>query len=372
MLLSPKDFELFARLYNSLMHFVNHHLEVVPGFSDPETFPGLSIEERIGLRAELVKNIGLIDDFVAANPANLDAEELAIVSSWKHHVSGKFVMFRQLKKHMIFLSTSDLVTAYGVVALTETFGHIFGSSSLPQLVEAILLPFKGVIIYDGLIGPYGVSFGGGMKRSFNDGYRDAKERLGIVASLPIDASSRRPKKARKPKPAKPKQKASSSDETEQAVRSIVELTDTFCNDFLNDEYAELCRKLAEKLSRKHPSPLLRGRPNTWACGIIRTIGVVNFLQDSSFAPYMKTTDIDEGFGVGSSTGQNKSKQIRDLLKIREMDPEWTLPSLMEHNPMVWMLEVDGLMMDARTAPHEIQRMAFERGLIPYIPAESET
>ena len=39
--------------------------------------------------------------------------------------------------------------------------------------------------------------------------------------------------------------------------------------------------------------------------------------------------------------------------------------------MVWMLEVNGLMMDARTAPREIQQAAFEQGLIPYIPADSK-
>nr|CRH05920.1 protein of unknown function [Candidatus Magnetococcus massalia] len=31
------------------------------------------------------------------------------------------------------------------------------------------------------------------------------------------------------------------------------------------------------------------------------------------------------------------------------------------------LEVDGLMMDVRNAPREIQGLAFEKGLIPYIP-----
>ena len=37
--------------------------------------------------------------------------------------------------------------------------------------------------------------------------------------------------------------------------------------------------------------------------------------------------------------------------------------------MVWMLEVDGLMMDIRQAPVELQRLAFEQGLIPFVPGE---
>ena len=37
--------------------------------------------------------------------------------------------------------------------------------------------------------------------------------------------------------------------------------------------------------------------------------------------------------------------------------------------MVWMLQVNGLMMDIRRAPIELQRLAFEKGLIPFIPAD---
>ncbi|MEW5987336.1 MAG: DUF6398 domain-containing protein [Chloroflexota bacterium] len=58
---------------------------------------------------------------------------------------------------------------------------------------------------------------------------------------------------------------------------IVALTDAFCRERLNEEYAAMCRRLAAKLSRKRPSPLEGGRANTWAAGIAQTIGSVNFL-----------------------------------------------------------------------------------------------
>ena len=52
-----------------------------------------------------------------------------------------------------------------------------------------------------------------------------------------------------------------------------------------------------------------------------------------------------------------------------MSPEWTLPSRLADNPLVWMLEVNGLMIDIRQAPAELQRLAYEKGLIPFIPAK---
>ena len=39
--------------------------------------------------------------------------------------------------------------------------------------------------------------------------------------------------------------------------------------------------------------------------------------------------------------------------------------------MIWMLEVNGFMMDIRTCPREVLKIAFQKGLIPYIPADRD-
>jgi hypothetical protein len=52
-----------------------------------------------------------------------------------------------------------------------------------------------------------------------------------------------------------------------------------------------------------------------------------------------------------------------------LSPEWTLPSRLGDNPMLWMVQVDGLIVDIRLAPIELQRLAFEKGLIPFVPAD---
>lgn len=75
------------------------------------------------------------------------------------------------------------------------------------------------------------------------------------------------------------------------------------------------------------------------------------------------------FGIAESTGQNKSKEVRDLLGMGPFSPEWTLPSRLADNPMVWVLQVNGVAIDIRRAPLELQRLAFDKGLIPFIPAE---
>jgi hypothetical protein len=228
---------------------------------------------------------------------------------------------------------------------------------------------KGQIIYDGLLAPYSISFGGGIKRMLNEEYNRAKETFGIITSLPEGSQPPpRPKKPRERSAAKASSRSSSM-EVKEILESLVGMTDSFCNEFLNEEYAALCRKLATALARKRPSPLLQGRLETWACGVVRTIGWVNYLDDRSQLPHLKLPFIDKAFGVAESTGQGKSKLIRKMFKIGNFDPKWTLPSKLDDNPRIWMLNVNGFLMDIRSAPREVQEVAYEKGLIPYIPAD---
>lgn len=151
--------------------------------------------------------------------------------------------------------------------------------------------------------------------------------------------------------------------------AITALTDAFCELHLNEEYRQMIRHVVGALARKRPSPLLKGKENVWAAAATHAVGRVNFLDDPTQTPHCKPKLIYEFFGIAESTGQNKSKEIRDALKMGPMSPEWTLPSRLADNPMVWMLQVNGLMMDIRRAPIELQRLAFEKGLIPFIPAD---
>ncbi len=158
-------------------------------------------------------------------------------------------------------------------------------------------------------------------------------------------------------------------QTMQAIYDqIVALTDEFSQKRLNKEYAQLIRYATAALCRKRPSPLMKGKINSWACGITHAIGFANFLFDPSQKPHLSAAGLSEAFGVSKSTGGAKSKTVRDLLGISQLDPVWCLPSKLDSNPMAWMIMVNGFIIDARSAPRDIQEVAYEKGLIPYIPA----
>jgi hypothetical protein len=72
---------------------------------------------------------------------------------------------------------------------------------------------------------------------------------------------------------------------------ITHLTNTFSQQYLDEEYAQLGRELTATLCRKRPSPLVRGKAETWACGIVHALGMVNFLFDSSHPPHCGKPDL---------------------------------------------------------------------------------
>jgi len=170
-------------------------------------------------------------------------------------------------------------------------------------------------------------------------------------------------------------KKTKSEKAPQKMRAkfeeITALTDQVCEEHLDEDYAQLARYATAALCRKRPSPLKRGRADIWACGIVYALGTVNFLFDQSQDPHMSAGELCAAFGVKKSTGANKARRVRDTLNMSQMDPDWYRPSQMDDNIMAWMIMVNGLIVDARQLPRQIQEAAYEKGLIPYIPADRQ-
>jgi hypothetical protein len=179
MRLCDDDRRLFYRLNWHLLYYVSQQLEVLPRPHSPEEIEHGSEEGWLKLRDGLYGNPGLFDSFADSNPFGFSPEELATVRSWKHFVRGNFFIWRYFRKYTVFM---DKQRVYGVVALNKPFEYMLGPQ-LPRAVVAVLLPFRGCIVYDGLFSEFPVRFGPGIKKVLDDSYREAKANGSIVTSL---------------------------------------------------------------------------------------------------------------------------------------------------------------------------------------------
>ena len=151
------------------------------------------------------------------------------------------------------------------------------------------------------------------------------------------------------------------------VADVVARTDAFAAAHLDSEYAALCRQMAARLAALWRSPLERGEPRTWAAAIVYAMGWVNFLADPSQTPHLTTAELARLTSVGQSTLAAYLRTIRGTLDLVRLDPVWTRPSRLADNPLAWMIEVDGLIIDARDAPRSVQEAALRAGAIPFLP-----
>ena len=102
---------------------------------------------------------------------------------------------------------------------------------------------------------------------------------------------------------------------------------------------------------------------------MHTIGFVNFLFDKSTQPYVSAAELADYFNLSSKTIAAKGKKIRDLMKIHQLEPEYSLQNNLINNPCVWLLEINGIILDIRQESYAFQKELFEAGIIPFIPAD---
>jgi hypothetical protein len=149
--------------------------------------------------------------------------------------------------------------------------------------------------------------------------------------------------------------------------AVSRLADTVCREHLNDAYAELAQEMPAELCLREPSLLKRGRPESLACGIVYTLGKVNFLFDRSQTPHLSSGELCGLFGMSPATGSSKARLILDQLDSFQFDPRWCLPGMLETNLLAWIVEINGVPVDARWLPLEVQEELARLGVIPYAP-----
>lgn len=186
--LQTKDAEYFYRLYSALGTFVNLKFKLFSELKDPSQYLKQDLQQIIKIREKLYENIGVIDEFCKSNPYHFTEVDLTVIRGWKHFVKGPFFVYKQYKNYCIFTQELDNnMIPYGVVGLYDPIENLL--SPLPTFIEAVLLPFKDQIIYDGLFTGMAISLGSNMRRNLKERFAESKSKYGIVQQLPFKKPS---------------------------------------------------------------------------------------------------------------------------------------------------------------------------------------
>lgn len=182
MILTEEQAKQFYGLWIPLLDYVNRKYRIVKalyGMTSPE---GLPIPKVALISAKLWENREIIDEYLATRGDKLNPEEVALVGSWKRAVHGKFIVERHLQKGSVFICYED-DEVYIVKGIYSTWREMMQGYPMPQAVKTTLMPFGNVIIYDGIIAPYGLCFEKNLSDELKNVYQKAKKNGNLHFSL---------------------------------------------------------------------------------------------------------------------------------------------------------------------------------------------
>ena len=113
---------------------------------------------------------------------------------------------------------------------------------------------------------------------------------------------------------------------------IISIIHEVCKKNLNEEYLFLAENLCKEIFKLEDSKLNKGKVNSWACGIVHSIGMINGLFTNKSTIDMKASDFYKLFDVSSSTGLSKSKEVRSMINIDE--EKWLISAKEDGNDTV--------------------------------------
>jgi hypothetical protein len=181
MTLSKEDGRLFYRLWIPLLAFADRMLSAKNKRDRYLTVAPFESEAARKVADELWKNTDIIDLYLDENP-DLQEEHKIILLSWKRRVQGEFILVKYLKDGAVFVS-ADGKEVYLVKGIVSSWKEMVRETPLPTVIEATFIPFRDVIISDGVIVPHFITLKGQLKQTVKDKYKEAKMNDQIRRSL---------------------------------------------------------------------------------------------------------------------------------------------------------------------------------------------
>lgn len=151
--LSKQDAKLFYKIYFALLEFTNNKYKINPK---------LKIYNKVGLNTYELKDIVekfwankdlIIFEFCMANPYKFNKEELIVTSEFKKGFRDIFIV---AKYELVYTAVMNKDRTYMIKGINDNIDNIISYQDLPLFVMTSIIPFKNVLIYDGLLMKLGI------------------------------------------------------------------------------------------------------------------------------------------------------------------------------------------------------------------------
>lgn len=165
--LSKKDAKLFYKIYFGLLEFtnkkykINNHIKIY-------NHNGINPYEIKDIVDKYWENKDAITlEFCLANPYKFNKEELSITSEFKKGIRSMFLISRFELEYTAFMCKDKI---YMVKGINDNIDNIIPYNELPYVTITSIIPFKGNLIYDGMLLEIGIKMGNGFEETIEKEY----------------------------------------------------------------------------------------------------------------------------------------------------------------------------------------------------------
>ena len=163
--LSEEDAKLFYKIYFALLEFTNKKYKINPKLKIYKA-KSVNPSDVISIIDAFWKDKdSLILEFCTTNPYKFNEEELELTREFSKGIRGLFVIGEFEEDYTAFM---DIDKVYMVKGIYDNIDTLVSYKQLPYITLTSIIPFKGVLIYDGILLEMSVDFGNNFAKTVEE------------------------------------------------------------------------------------------------------------------------------------------------------------------------------------------------------------
>lgn len=143
---SEQESSTFYQLYLSLLEYTNQVFKITD--ISMKNLDYIEQDDFSQIRTLLFDNPNIIDHYISENPEHLTNYELTIINDFKAGFIDDFLILTNLDDYTLVSNETGVYAIYGLV---NHLKEIYPNSTLPQVCNLALLPYRHKIVFDGLL-----------------------------------------------------------------------------------------------------------------------------------------------------------------------------------------------------------------------------
>lgn len=168
--LSKQDAKLFYKIYFGLLEFTNNKYRIKPKLKIYNKL-GLNPYELISIVEKYWENkVTITEEFCKVNPYKFSENELSITNEFKKGFRDVVIVTKYENEYTAVMSKDR---TYMIKGINDNLDNIISYQKLPEPIITSIIPFKDLLIYDGILLEMGIKLGNNFDKTVMKEYEQS-------------------------------------------------------------------------------------------------------------------------------------------------------------------------------------------------------